>query len=66
MEEGATDLYERTMLQAYWREGMTQEAVFSLCDRHLPAGHNDFLACGLGEALRHLGRRRCPAGGRGT
>lgn len=46
------------MFQAYWREGMTQEAVFSLGDRHLPAGHNDLLACGLGEALRYLERRR--------
>jgi nicotinate phosphoribosyltransferase len=48
------DVYELTMLQAYWREGMDGEAVFSLFFRRLPPGRNYALACGLDDALRHL------------
>ena len=50
-----TDLYQLTMLQAYWREGMDGEAVFSLFARRLPPGRNYLLACGQGEALRAIG-----------
>lgn len=49
-----TDLYELTMLQAYWREGMNDDAVFSLFVRKLPAERNYLLACGLDDALEFL------------
>ncbi len=49
-----TDLYELTMLQAYWQKGMHDEAVFSLFTRKLPAGRNYLLACGLDDVLRYL------------
>lgn len=49
-----TDLYQLTMLQAYWREGMEGEAVFSLFVRELPRTRNYLLACGLDDALRYL------------
>lgn len=49
-----TDLYELTMLQAYWREGMEGEAVFSLVSRRLPPGRNYLIACGLADVLRYL------------
>ncbi len=49
-----TDLYQLTMLQAYWRDGQTDEAVFDLFVRRLPE-HRDFLlACGLDDVLRYL------------
>ena len=51
------DLYELTMAQAYWREGMAgDEAVFSLYFRKLPPRRNYVLACGLADALRYLER----------
>lgn len=53
-----TDLYQLTMLQAYWRQGMDQEATFSLFFRHLPRSRNYLVACGLDEALRYLERLR--------
>ena len=49
-----TDLYELTMLQAYWREEMDREAVFSLYYRRLPECRNYVLAAGLDDALRYL------------
>ena len=49
-----TDLYELTMVQAYWREGMDGDAVFSLYFRNLPRGRSYALACGLEDALRYL------------
>lgn len=48
------DLYELTMAQAYWRDGMVGRAVFSLYCRKLPECRNFFLACGLDDALRFL------------
>jgi len=53
-----TDLYQLTMLQAYWKEGMDRDAVFSLFVRRLPKGRNYLLACGLGPALEYLERLR--------
>jgi nicotinate phosphoribosyltransferase len=53
-----TDLYELTMLQAYWREGMLDEAVFTLFVRRLPPSRNYLLVCGLDDALRYLERVR--------
>lgn len=49
-----TDLYELTMLQAYMREELVQEAVFSLFVRRLPQNRNFLLACGLEDVLRYL------------
>ena len=48
------DLYELTMLQAYWKERMFDEAVFSLFAPRLPEERNYLLACGLDDALRYL------------
>ena len=42
-----TDLYELTMLQAYFNEGMEGEAVFDLYVRSLPPERNFLVACGL-------------------
>lgn len=49
-----TDLYELTMLQAYWSLDMRGEAVFSLFSRRLPENRNFLLACGLDDALHYL------------
>ncbi|MFO7986187.1 MAG: nicotinate phosphoribosyltransferase [Desulfatiglandaceae bacterium] len=49
-----TDLYELTMLQAYFEEEMTAEAVFSLFVRRLPARRNFLFACGLASVLDYL------------
>jgi nicotinate phosphoribosyltransferase len=49
-----TDLYELTMLQAYLREQMDEDAVFSLFVRRLPPRRNFLLACGLDTVLSYL------------
>jgi nicotinate phosphoribosyltransferase len=49
-----TDLYQLTMLQAYWAEEMHREAVFTLFCRRLPDTRNYLVACGLADALRFL------------
>src|SRR5918992_1460795 len=49
-----TDLYQLTMVQAYWREHLHDEAVFSLFVRRLPPRRNFLLACGLDDALGYL------------
>lgn len=49
-----TDLYELTMIQSYWREGLTEEAVFSLLVRRLPQSRNYILACGLDTVLDYF------------
>ncbi|MDZ7785473.1 MAG: nicotinate phosphoribosyltransferase [Halioglobus sp.] len=49
-----TDLYELTMAQAYFEEGMTDDAVFSLFVRRLPSRRNYLLACGLDTVLEYL------------
>jgi nicotinate phosphoribosyltransferase len=46
-----TDLYQLTMLQAYFAQGMRDRAVFSLFVRRLPARRNYLLACGLDDVL---------------
>ncbi|HEY9379963.1 MAG TPA: nicotinate phosphoribosyltransferase, partial [Burkholderiales bacterium] len=53
-----TDLYELTMLQAYFEEGMERDAVFSLFVRRLPAQRNYLLACGLETVLDYLEQLR--------
>lgn len=49
-----TDLYELTMLQAYFEEAMHETAVFSLFVRRLPQRRNFLLACGLDTVLSQL------------
>jgi nicotinate phosphoribosyltransferase len=49
-----TDLYQLTMLRAYFEEGMEKEAAFSLFARRLPRWRNFLLPCGLDNALRYL------------
>ncbi|MFP3940649.1 MAG: nicotinate phosphoribosyltransferase [Thermoanaerobaculia bacterium] len=58
-----TDLYELTMVQAYWREGMHDDAVFSLYYRTLPPRRSYLVACGLDDALRYLETLRFPEEG---
>jgi len=48
-----TDLYQLTMLQAYWREDMHADAVFNLFVRRL-RDRNYLVACGLDPALAFL------------
>ena len=49
-----TDLYQLTMLQAYFEERMTERAVFSLFVRRLPRRRNFLIACGLNAVLDYL------------
>src|SRR5437763_735654 len=49
-----TDLYELTMMQSYFAEGMAETAVFDLFIRRLPAKRNYFIACGLEHILDYL------------
>ena len=49
-----TDLYQLTMIQAYWKEGLDDEAVFTLYYRTLPEYRNYLLAVGLDTALDYL------------
>jgi nicotinate phosphoribosyltransferase len=49
-----TDLYELTMLQSYFDEGMNGPAVFDLFIRRLPSTRNYFVACGLEHVLHYL------------
>lgn len=60
-----TDLYQLTMLQAYWREEMSRPAKFSLFFRRLPPARNYLLACGLEDVLRYLETLRFGAGSLG-
>ncbi|HEX6320587.1 MAG TPA: nicotinate phosphoribosyltransferase [Burkholderiales bacterium] len=49
-----TDLYQLTMLQAYYEQGMTDTAVFELFVRKLPPGRDFLVAAGLEQALEYL------------
>lgn len=49
-----TDLYELTMLQAYFDEGMHEPAVFELFVRALPPQRNFLMLAGIEQALRYL------------
>lgn len=55
-DEGAllTDLYQLTMLQAYYDQDMADTAVFEFFVRKLPAGRNFLVAAGLEQALAYL------------
>jgi nicotinate phosphoribosyltransferase len=57
-----TDLYEVTMAQAYWAEGMHGTAVFELFFRNLPPGRSYILAAGLDDVLAFLESFRLGAG----
>lgn len=49
-----TDLYQLTMLQAYFDRGMTDIAVFEFFVRKLPDKRNFLLAAGLEQVLDYL------------
>ncbi len=49
-----TDLYQLTMLQAYWQHGMQDAAVFEFYVRRLPPERNFLLAAGLDQVLAYL------------
>ena len=53
-----TDLYEITMLQAYWDHDMMATATFELFARTVPSGRNYLLACGLESVLSYMERLR--------
>ena len=46
-----TDLYQLTMLQAYFDEGMEETAVFEFFARKLPPCRGFLMAAGLEQAL---------------
>lgn len=49
-----TDLYQLSMMQAYWDHGLTETATFDLICRRLPPNRNLLIACGLEAALEYL------------
>ncbi len=49
-----TDLYQLTMLQAYFDQGMADTAVFEFFVRKLPEGRNFLMAAGLEQVLDFL------------
>lgn len=49
-----TDLYQLTMLQGYFDQGMDQTAVFEFFVRKLPPGRNFLMAAGLEQTLEYL------------
>jgi nicotinate phosphoribosyltransferase len=49
-----TDLYQLTMLDAYFARGMVDTATFELFVRHLPPGRTFLIAAGLEQALDFL------------
>ena len=49
-----TDLYELTMLQAYFAERMNATAVFELFMRKLPSQRNFLMAAGLAQVVEYL------------
>jgi nicotinate phosphoribosyltransferase len=53
-----TDLYQLTMLNAYFVHRMTDTAVFELFVRRLPPGRNFMMAAGLEQALEFLEQMR--------
>ena len=49
-----TDLYELTMLDAYFAEGMTGRAIFEFFVRWLPDERNFLVAAGLAQVVDYL------------
>jgi len=56
-----TDLYQLTMLQAYYGRGMEEIAVFEFFVRRLPDGRSFLMAAGLEQALEFLEHARFTA-----
>ena len=56
-----TDLYQLTMLQAYFREGLSREATFEFFVRKLPASRNFLVAAGLEQLVEFLAALRFSA-----
>lgn len=56
-----TDLYELTMLQAYFEQRMNGQAVFELFVRKLPPHRNFLIAAGLAQVLDYLAELRFTA-----
>lgn len=53
-----TDLYQLTMLQGYFNQGMEATSVFEFYVRKLPRGRNFLMAAGLEQALDYLANVR--------
>jgi nicotinate phosphoribosyltransferase len=53
-----TDLYQLTMLQAYYEQRMEETAVFEVFIRNLPEQRGFFLAAGLQQAVDYLEQLR--------
>ncbi|HYA38238.1 MAG TPA: nicotinate phosphoribosyltransferase [Candidatus Methylomirabilis sp.] len=53
-----TDLYQLTMLQAYFEQGMNEPAVFEFFVRRLPQNRGFLVAAGLEQALQFLEQLR--------
>ena len=51
-----TDLYELTMAQAYYRQGMRQPATFGLAVRSYPPNRGYLVSAGLDDVLDYLSR----------
>lgn len=51
-----TDLYQLTMLQSYFEQGMNDIAVFEFFVRKLPPGRNFLIAGGLEQVVEFLAR----------
>lgn len=49
-----TDLYQLTMLEAYYQAGMQDTAVFEFFVRKMPGERHFFMAAGLEQVLRYL------------
>jgi len=49
-----TDLYQLTMLDSYFRRGMTQPAAFEFFVRALPPSRGFLVAAGLEQVVHHL------------
>src|SRR4249920_1076010 len=49
-----TDLYQLTMLQGYFDQGMEETAVFEFFVRKLPGQRNFLIAAGLEQGLEFL------------
>ena len=49
-----TDLYQLTMLHAYWEREMEATAVFEFSVRHLPERRNFLVAAGLEQLIEYL------------
>jgi len=57
-----TDLYQLTMLQAYWQHRMDEVAVFELFVRKLPPERAFLVAAGLAQAIEFIEQARFSAG----